>query len=335
MRHYVIAGTLVIVTAILTYMGLIAAHLMPVEASVQSISVDWLWNWEIVAISFLFALIVVPILYSLVVFRRKKGDTTDAEHIEGNTTLEITWTVIPLITVLVFAYMGAYSLGVTRRVDPQAMVINVTASQWNWSFEYPDYGFTSDKLYLPLNQQVVLKMQSKDVIHSFWVPEFRIKQDVVPGRTTEYRITPDLIGSYQVRCSELCGTRHAYMESPVIVVSQADFTAWVTEQQAVAAKAGQTPEGRGELLVKNSGCFGCHTIDGSKLVGPTWLGLFGSKVKLSDGSVVTADETYIKNSILNPSLQIVAGFETTSHMPPFPFTDQQIADIIAYLQTLK
>ena len=335
MRHYVIAGILVIVTAVLTYLGLIAAHLMPVEASVQSISIDWLWNWEIIAISFLFALIVVPILYSLVVFRRKKGDTTDADHIEGNTTLEITWTIIPLITVVVFAYMGAYSLGDIRRVDPQAMIINVTAIQWNWSFDYPDYGFASTELHLPVNKQVVLEMKSKDVIHSFWVPEFRIKQDVVPGRTTEYRITPDLIGHYKVRCAELCGTSHAYMEGPVIVDSQADFTAWVTEQQAIAAKAGQTPQGRGELLVKNSGCFSCHTIDGSKLIGPTWLGLFGSKVKLSDGSVVTADEIYIKNSILDPSSQIVAGFENAAHMPQFPFTDQQIADIIAYLQTLK
>jgi cytochrome c oxidase subunit 2 len=334
MRHYVTVGILVIVAAVLTYTGLIAAHLMPVEASVQSISIDWLWNWELVAISFLFALIVVPIVYSLVVFRRKKGDTTDAEHIEGNTTLEITWTIVPLITVLVFAYMGAYSLGDIRRVDPQAMVVNVTAIQWAWSFEYPDYGFTSDKLYLPENKQVVLKMQSKDVIHSFWVPEFRVKQDVVPGRTTEYRITPNLIGEYQVRCAELCGTSHAYMESPVVVVSQADFTAWVTEQQAIAAKAGETPVGRGELLVKNSGCLSCHTIDGSNKTGPTWLNLFGSQVKLSDGSVVTADEAYIENSILNPSSQFVAGFEGKS-MPPFLFTDQQIADIIAYMQTLR
>jgi cytochrome c oxidase subunit 2 len=132
MRHFVIVGILVLVMAVLTYVGLEAVKLMPVEASLQSISIDWLWNWELVAISFLFALIIVPMAYSMLVFRRKKGDITDAEHIEGNTTLEITWTVIPLFAVLVLAYMGAYSLGETRRVDPNAIVIKVRLfCKWN------------------------------------------------------------------------------------------------------------------------------------------------------------------------------------------------------------
>jgi len=123
MRHFVIVGILVIVTAILTYVGLDSVGLLPVEASAQAVSIDWLWNWQVVAISFLFSLIVVPMAYSLVVFRRRKGDTTDAEHIEGNTTLEIAWTVVPLIIVVIFAYMGAYSLGEIKRVDPDAVVI--------------------------------------------------------------------------------------------------------------------------------------------------------------------------------------------------------------------
>jgi cytochrome c oxidase subunit 2 len=333
MRHFIIVGILVVVAAVLIFAGLNAIGLMPVEASAQAVSIDWLWNWEIMIISFLFALIVVPMLYSLVVFRRKKGDTTDAEHIEGNTKLEIAWTILPLFIVMALAYMGAYSLAETRRVDPQAMVINVTASQWAWSFDYPEYGFVSDKLYLPLDRQVVLKMQSKDVIHSFWVPEFRVKQDVVPGRVTEYRITPTLEGAYKVRCAELCGTSHAYMESPVIVVSQEKFVVWATEQQKLAASA-QTPEDKGQLLVKSNGCLGCHTVDGSKLVGPTWFGLFGSQVLLSDETTVTADEAYIKESILNPSAKIVAGFESQV-MPAFTFTVEEIANIIAYLKTLK
>ena len=138
MRHFVIVGVLVLLIATLTYVGINHAGLMPVEASAQSIPVDWMWNLEMIAISFLFALIVVPMVYSLIVFRRKKGDTTDAKHVEGNTPLEITWTIIPLFTVLVFAYLGAYTLGQTRAVDPGAMVIKVKAIQWAWSFEYPD-----------------------------------------------------------------------------------------------------------------------------------------------------------------------------------------------------
>ena len=227
MRHFVIVGILVIVTAILTYVGLDSVGLLPVEASAQAVSIDWLWNWQVVAISFLFSLIVVPMAYSLVVFRRRKGDTTDAEHIEGNTTLEIAWTVVPLIIVVIFAYMGAYSLGEIKRVDPDAVVIKVKAQQFQWTFEYPEYGIISTELHLPVNQQVVLKMEAVDVIHSFWVPEFRIKQDVVPGRVTEYRVTPNLVGLYKVRCAELCGSGHAVMEGLVVVSEEANYEKWL------------------------------------------------------------------------------------------------------------
>ncbi len=336
MRHFIIVGILVIVAAFLTYAGLDAAHLMPVEASAQATSIDWLWNWQIIAISFLFALIVVPLLYSLFVFRRKKGDNSDAEHIEGNTPLEITWTIIPLIVVLVFAYMGAYSLRETRRVDPEAMVVLVHAQQFSWSFEYPEFGgFVTDELHLPADRQVLLQMDSRDVIHSFWVPEFRLKQDVVPGRVTELRITPTLDGSYKVRCAELCGAAHYRMEQAVIVTSQADFQQWAMEQQAAFAAA-QTPEAKGEALVKANGCLGCHSVDGSKLIGPTWKGLFGSPVALSDGTTVTADEAFLKESILDPKAKIVAGFEAASPMPAFTsLTEEQISYIIAYIMTLK
>lgn len=341
MRHFVIVGILVVVAAVGTFAGLDASGLLPVSASVQAGSastvgsIDWLWNLQVIAMSFLFALIVVPLLYSLIVFRRKKGDTADAEHIEGNTNLEIAWTIVPLFVVVAFAYIGAYSLREVRRVDPEAMVIKVHAQQFSWSFEYPEYGgFVTDQLHLPVNQQILLQMDSKDVIHSFWVPEFRMKQDVVPGRVTELRITPDLIGSYKVRCAELCGAAHYSMEQPVVVSSPTDFAQWVSEQQAAFAAA-QTPEAKGQQLVKTNGCLGCHSIDGSPMVGPTWKGLFGSPVELSDGTTVTADEAFLKESILQPASKIVAGFESASPMPAFLFTDEELSYIIAYLQTLK
>ncbi|MBI2759396.1 MAG: cytochrome c oxidase subunit II [Chloroflexi bacterium] len=334
MRHFVIVGVLVVLVAVLTYAGLNSIGLMPVEASAQSVPIDWLWNLDVRVISFLFALIVVPITYSLIAFRRRKGDTTDAEHIEGNTPLEITWTVVPLIVVLIFAYLGAYTLAEIRVVDPSAAEIKVRAIQWAWSFQYPE-GFTSKELHLPVNKQVVLKMESSDVIHSFWVPEFRIKQDVVPGRITEYRVTPILVGSYMARCAELCGASHAYMQAPVIVSSQADYDAWIASQKALAAAAAQTPAGRGEQLANTIGCRGCHTIDGSKLVGPSWQGLYGSPVTLSDGTTITANDAYLIESIANPSIKIVKGFETTTAMPKFDLTDAQIQDLVAYLATLK
>lgn len=333
MRHYVIVGILVVVLSVLTYVGLDSAGLMPVQASAQAVSIDWLWNLQLIAMSFLFSLIVVPLTYSLIVFRRRKGETGDGEHIEGSTTLEITWTVIPLIAVVALAYLGAYSLGETRRVDPQALVIKVKGQQFTWTFEYPEYGIVTDELHLPVGRQAVLKLESADVIHSFWVPEFRIKQDAVPGRVTEYRVTPTLIGRYKVRCAELCGSNHYSMLNDVVVESQADYSAWIEEQRALAAAA-QTPEGQGQLLTVRFGCIGCHSVDGTKLVGPSWLGLYGEVVELADGTTVVADDAYIAESIRDPKAKEVAGFAPTT-MPPYTFTDEEIANIIAYLKTLK
>ena len=333
MRHFVIVAILVLVVAFLVYTGLDAANLMPVNASMQASEIDWMWNLQVIAMSFLFALIVVPMVYSLVVFRRRKGDTTDAEHVEGNTPLEITWTVIPLFVVVIFAYLGAGNLARTIRVYPEAMVVKVVGSQWAWKFEYPDYGITTQQLYLPEGKPVLLKMKSMDVIHSFWVPEFRVKQDLVPGRVTELRITPTLAGEYMVRCAELCGTAHYRMEQPVVVVADDSFASWVVERQAEAA-ALETPEARGQALVAANGCAACHSINGTPGIGPTWGGLFGSTVPLSDGTSVIADEAFIAESIKAPQAKIVAGYETQI-MPAYGFTDAQIADIVAYIKTLK
>lgn len=335
MRHFVIVGILVIAMAVLTYVGLEGAHLMPVEASAQSVPIDRMWNEQVMAMSFLFSLIVVPMIYSLIIFRRKKGDTTDAKHIEGNTNLEVTWTILPLFLVVVFAYLGGNSLAQTLRADPDAMVVKVTARQWSWSFEYPEYGVFSTELHLPKDRQVHLEMTSLDVIHSFWVPEFRPKQDLVPGRVTELRITPTKEGQYKVRCAEICGASHYAMETPVIVTSQADFDSWMAEQVKLAAQAAATPEGRGEALVRNNVCTACHSYKGvGAVLAPTWDGLYGHEVKLTDGSTVTADDAYLAESIKAPQAKIVAGYESII-MPTYGFTDEQIADIVAFIKTLK
>lgn len=337
MRHFVIVAVLIIALTFLAYFGLVASNLMPVQGSAQAISIDWLWNLELITISFLFALIVVPLFYSLVVFRRRKGEEGDGEHMEGNTTLEVTWTVIPLFIVLIFAYLGAYNLAETRRLNPGAMVVNVTAQQFAFSFDYPGLGFVSDELYLPVNEQALLRLTSRDVIHSFWVPEFRIKQDMVPGRITEYRITPTLVTGeqpFKIRCAELCGTSHAYMLANVHVVSEEDFDVWVAARQEEAEQAAQTPEGRGETLSIQNGCLGCHTLDGSPGTGPTWLNLYGRTEQLADGTAVIVDDAYIHESILDPQAKIVAGFESV-FMPAYDFTDEQIADIIAFIRTLE
>jgi cytochrome c oxidase subunit 2 len=231
-----------------------------------------------------------------------------------------------------FSFLGAGNLADTLRPSADAMVIKVTGFQWGWKFDYPEYGFSATEMYVPVNQAVDLKMESSDVIHSFWVPEFRVKQDLVPGRVTELRITPTLKGNYKVRCAELCGTSHYKMEQPVIVVDDATFQAWVVEQQAIAAAA-NTPEAKGQLLVAANGCAACHSINGAAGVGPTWLGLFGHEVELEDGTTVVADDAYLIQSIKDPKSQVVKGFQPT--MPVYPFTDEEIANIVAYIKTLK
>ena len=337
MRHFVIAGILVIVVSVLTFAGVYAADVMPMAASTQAGYIDWMWNVELIAMSFLFALIVVPMFYSFVVFRRKKGDTTDAEHIEGNTTLEIVWSIVPLFLVVIFAYLGAVNLADTLREDPNAMVIKVTGIQWSWKFEYPPVdgiSVASDELHIPVGKQVLLQMTSTDVIHSFWVPEFRVKQDLVPGRITELHITPTREGNYMVRCAELCGTSHYDMEKPVVISSQEDFDAWMEEQKIITEGLLATPEGSGQLLVANNGCAACHSINGAAGIGPTWFNLYEHEVELSDGSVVIADDAYLTESIKAPQAKIVAEFETQL-MPTYGFTDEEVANIVAYIKTLR
>lgn len=338
MRHFVIVSILTVAMTYVIYVGLTSLGLMPVHASTQATSIDWLWDWQVKAMSFLFALIMVPIGYSLAVFHRRKGETGDGQHFEGNYKLEITWTILPLFAVFAFAYMGAYSLGEVRRLDPNAMVIRVHAVQWNWTFEYPEYGFFSDTLHLPIDRPIRLLMESTDVIHSFWVPEFRVKQDVVPGRVTELLITPDRLGVYRVRCAELCGTSHAYMEDDVLVEETPLFDQWALEQQAIAIEASKSPEGRGRILSATY-CQGCHSLTSTPIVGvraPVWFNLLGRIETLQDGTSVVVDEAYILESILNPLAKVVKDF--TPNMPQTfanTLSVDQINDIIAFIKTLK
>ncbi|OGO40135.1 MAG: hypothetical protein A2Z04_03260 [Chloroflexi bacterium RBG_16_57_9] len=185
-----------------------------------------------------------------------------------------------------------------------------------------------------MNRQVLLKLTSKDVIHSFWVPEFRVKQDALPGEqlVKELRITPTKLGSYKVRCAELCGTSHAYMESPVVVMEQAAFDNWVKEQKQLPTD----PAVRGNKWAAQFGCAACHTVDGSVVIGPTWKGLYGKRESMSDGTTLTTDDAYLVESIRKPAAKIVKGFNNI--MPANvadQMTDDQVKDVIEYIKSLK
>lgn len=336
MKHFIAAALLVIVLTALGLFALERVDLLPAQASLQAVPIDDLFSLQFKIIAFLFALIVGIMIYSIIFFRRKKGDDTDAAHIEGSTRLEVFWTLVPLATVLYISYVGAQALGAVQREDPFPLQVDVIGSQWSWRFEYPEYDIISTELMLPVDKQALLRLSSTDVIHSFWIPEFRVKQDALPSGeefVRELTVTPTELGTYKVRCAELCGTLHYDMRSPVVVMTQADFDSWIEEQTAVEIT---DPVQSGQRLVEQFGCTACHSVDGTPGVGPTWQGLFGSQEELSDGTSVLVDAEYLYESIRDPGAKITNGFQNI--MPPeiaAGLSDAQIDDIIAYIESLQ
>jgi cytochrome c oxidase subunit 2 len=352
-KHFIVVTVLVILATLFMRWVLSWLFSNPTAASAEAFSIDALSNAHFWMISLLFSLIMVLMLYSVVVFRRKPGDEEDAAHVHGNTKLEITWTVIPLIIVIAFGIWGSIMLIDLTQANENEMNIDVTAQQWSWSFAYPEQeNVISGELVLPVNRPILLNMESKDVLHNFWVVEFRVKQDVVPGRTTHLRITPVEEGEYVIRCAEICGLEHSQMLAPVRVVSQSEFDAWIEEKLAAPKLADMTPEERGEFWysVEGFGCVSCHSLDGTPGAGPTWQGIYGREEALDDGSSVIVTDDYIIESILMPNENIVQGFQP--NLMPQNYQDQFaerqaevlasegievdiIADLIAFMQTIE
>jgi len=333
MKHGYRAAIFIVVLFVLGLLTLNTRRLLPKGASLQAGPIDQLFSLHFIVIAFLFALIVGILTYSIIFFRRKKGDLGEGVYFKQNNKLEIAWTIIPLIVVISFAVIGSDVLAQTQRVDPNALQVRVVGQQWSWRFEYPDYGITSTELVLPVGQQVLFVLTSSDVIHSFWVPEFRVKQDALPDMERELRITPSEIGDYTLTCAELCGKDHAYMNAPVYVKSVDDFNAWVAEQLAAVS---DDPIVRGETWYKQYGCYVCHSADGTEKTGPTLLGIYGETVIFEDGITALVDDAYIIESIVNPDAKIVQSF--TNAMPK-NFGDQlseaQIKDLIEFIKSLK
>jgi cytochrome c oxidase subunit 2 len=293
----------------------------------------------IVGISLLFLVgITTVIIFFIVKYNKKKNPV--ATEIEGSNKLEIIWTVIPLILVLYMFWLGWSSYIPMRKVPADAMKVKVTAMMWSWRFEYEN-GKIEDTLYVPVNKPVVLNMESVDVIHSLYIPAFRIKEDVVPGKAENYMWFKSLvIGSYDLFCAEYCGLRHSYMGTTVEVLDQASFDKWyalgpVKVDSTVAA----IPGAAGKLLTEQKGCIACHSADGTKIVGPSYKGIFGHKVTITtDGKEreIMVDEEYIKKSILEPDADVVKGFNKGSMISyKGQLNDQEIDQIIEYIKTLS
>lgn len=307
-KHLVAVIALIAVTSVVVYFLLSAIYQRPEAASAEANPIDTLMTAHFGLISFLFSLVMVFVLYSLYFFRRRPGDEGEGDHFHGHTGLEVAWTVLPLAAVVFFGVWGAQVLADITRVEPDEMVVRVVGQQWSWFFEYPEEGdLRSLEMVLPKDQVIRLQMESLDVLHSFWVPEFRVKQDLVPGQITELRITPNEIGEYSLVCAEICGEQHSTMVAKVRVVEPADFDAWVQEEQSAVLP--DDPAERGAFWFEQYGCNACHSTDGTVLVGPSWRGLWGSERTFADGSTAVVDEEYFRQSILEPNAHVIEGFQ--------------------------
>ncbi len=243
--------------------------------------------------------------------------------------------MVPIILVIIVFFWGFNTYMKLQIVPRDAIEIKVTGRQWMWVFDYPNGSNSINELVVPVDQPVKLLMSSDDVIHSFYVPQFRIKQDVVPNRYTVAWFEASRTGEFDIYCAEFCGDSHSEMRGAVRVVSREDYTAYLEGGGAQGEAAGVSLVDLGRQLYSSRACNTCHTTDGSASVGPTFRNLYGHEVTMSDGSSITVDENYIRESLLNPQANIVRGYQPV--MPTFQglLSDRQIDGLVAYLKSLS
>jgi cytochrome c oxidase subunit 2 len=286
----------------------------------------------IMAISILF-LIVLTIVIIVFVIKYNKKRNPKPTQIKDNYALEITWTVIPLIIVLAMFYYGYVGYAPMREAPADAYVIKTEGRMWEWEFFYPN-GKSSEDLYVPIGVPVKLVMTTPDVIHSLYIPAFRVKEDLVPGKETELWFIAQQLGEYEVLCAEYCGLRHSYMESKAFVMPVDSFNVWVADY--TKPKVGID---RGLKIMKKNACLGCHSLDGSKLVGPSLKALFNSKRKIKvKGKVkeILVDEAYLRRSIFQPNEELTDGYPPNLMQSYKGIVTEMEADtIINYIKTLN
>lgn len=276
----------------------------------------------------LLLLVTVLMIWFAIKYNRKRHP--EAKPVKQKIWLEITWTVIPTILVLAMFFYGYEGFKLIRDVPEDAMTVNVTGRMWNWSFEYEN-GKETDKLYVPRGKAIKLLLKSLDVLHSFYIPKYRIKEDAVPGRETYLWFKPQTVGPADIFCAEYCGQRHAYMLSQVIVMEEDEFQKWY-------AKTEKPPgEMSAETIMEDLGCLDCHNLDDSAGDRFSLKGIFGKKrVVLKDGKEieVVADEEYLRRSILEPGAEIVKGMDNIMETPE-ELTEEQLKVIIEFLKAQK
>jgi len=298
-------------------MGSLFDFMLPeLKSPMTGASTDALMAFIHIVSFIILAGVTIAMIYFAIKYKRKSDDD-ETPLITHNNTLEITWSVIPLLLVFIvfgWGYKGWLNL---KTVPDNAYEIQVSAYKWGWTFEYETGAQVGNEVHVPAGRPVKLVMQS---------------QDVLPNRYTYVWFQAEETGESQIFCTEYCGTSHSNMLAKVIVHTQDDFEAWLGEQSTGGSG---TPEERGEQLVQLQGCVTCHSQDGSDLIGPTFQGLWDSERNFENAASVTADENYIRESILNPGAKIAEGFQNQMSSFEGRLSDDEISDIIEYIKTLQ
>jgi len=286
----------------------------------------------IFTIAFVFIVgITAFMIYTVIHFSRKKGKKP--MQFTGSVKLEILWTVVPFILVMLMFYYGWSGFAKMRNVPADAMPITAIGRMWEWEFDYGD-GLKSKDLVVPVNKAVKVYLKSEDVNHSLFIPAFRVKEDVIPGYNNYLWFIPTIVGEYEILCTEYCGLLHSSMLARAKVVEQEEYDRWFAEFKDSA----RVPEPDGYLLLRNTGCIACHSLDGARLVGPSFKGLYGRETSVLSGNnriTVRADENYIIKAIYDPDSEIVDGY-SKGLMKSYSdlLKEEDIQIIIDYLKTL-
>lgn len=302
--------------------------LLPIEASDAARQTDHLY-WGLICLSAVVMLVVFGAI-TVFLFKYRHGKPADRTPPQlPQLKIEITWTIIPTILMMGLFAWGAELYWNIERPPPNALEIHIVAKQWMWKIQHPEGNREINQLHVPLGRIVKITLASQDVIHSFFLPEFRIKQDVVPGRYTTIWFKASKVGQYHLFCSEYCGTHHSAMRGAVFVMPPAEFQDWLRKGQPGTSLAQS-----GELLFRQHGCSGCH-VNSTTVRAPSMNGLYGRPVPLQSGQIVTADEGYLRDSILLPAKDIAGGY--TNDMPSFQgrISEEELVEIIAYIRSLS
>jgi cytochrome c oxidase subunit 2 len=301
--------------------------LLPEQASTMADRLDALTLFLVAVSGFFATLICILIIYFAIKYRRRSEEERPPA-VQSDMRLEIFWTVVPLGLTMIMFVWGAKLYFTTFTPPANSLEISVVAKQWMWKVQHPEGQREIDELHVPMGRPVKLVLTSQDVIHDFFVPAFRVKKDVVPGRYTTVWFEANKSGEYHLFCSQYCGTQHSGMIGRIIVMTQAEYQNWLT-----ATASGVPMAVAGERLFQQLACNSCHGETASRR-GPSLAGLYGSTVQLQGGGTVTADDDYIRESILNPQAKIVAGYQPL--MPTFKglISEDGLLEIVSYVKSL-